>query len=133
LFWRPSEDGQISAATLEFIGATGGDASENARHGAAYRLIFRATQGSCLPVVKILKWKFKFLMLAGSMNSQILGLRVAGTVFGLAGLGQLLRLLTRAEIAVAGHQFPYWASAIAVVIAGCLSVWMWKLSSTAAK
>jgi hypothetical protein len=65
------------------------------------------------------------------MNSQILGLRVAGTLFGLGCLGQLLRLVARVEVLVAGHQVPLWPSAIAVVIAGGLSVWLWKLSKPA--
>jgi len=64
------------------------------------------------------------------MNSQILGLRVAGTIFGLMCLAQLLRLVTRVEIFVAGHQIPLWPSALGVVIAGGLSLWMWKLSSS---
>jgi energy-coupling factor transporter transmembrane protein EcfT len=63
------------------------------------------------------------------MNSQILGLRVAGTIFGLICLAQLLRLVTRVEVLVAGHQVPLWPSAIAVVIAGGLSVWLWRLSA----
>ena len=67
------------------------------------------------------------------MNSQILGLRVAGTIFGLMCLAQLLRLVTRVEVYVAGHQMPLWPSALGVVIAGGLSVWLWKLSSSATK
>jgi hypothetical protein len=67
------------------------------------------------------------------MNSQILGLRVAGTIFGLMCLAQLLRLMTRIEIFVAGRQIPLWPSALGVLIAGGLSLWMWKLSSTATR
>lgn len=62
------------------------------------------------------------------MNSQILGLRVAGTILGLMCLAQLLRLLTRAEVIVAGHQMPLWPSGLGFVIAGSLSLWLWKLS-----
>jgi len=65
------------------------------------------------------------------MKSQILGLRVAGTIFGLMCLIQLSRLLTRAEVLVAGHRVPLWPSALAVVIAGGMSLWMWKLSRAA--
>lgn len=63
------------------------------------------------------------------MNSQTIGLRVAGTIFGLMGLVQLTRLCIRPEITVAGHVLPLWPSAVAVVVLGGLSVWMWKLSS----
>lgn len=63
------------------------------------------------------------------MKSQIIGLRVAGTIFGLMCLAQLARLVIRPEILVSGHTFPLWPSAIAVVILGALSAWMWKLAS----
>lgn len=62
------------------------------------------------------------------MNSQILGLKVAGVVFGLLCLAQLLRLLLRPEVLVAGNQVPLWPSALAVAILGGLSLWMWKLA-----
>ncbi len=63
------------------------------------------------------------------MNSQIvLGLRVAAAIFGLVCLAQLLRLITRAEVIVAGNHLPLWGSAVAVVISGAMSFWLWKLS-----
>ena len=65
------------------------------------------------------------------MNSQIQGLKVAGFVFGLMALAQLLRLVLRPEVLVAGHHVPLWLSGLAVVILGGLSLWMWKLSRTA--
>lgn len=65
------------------------------------------------------------------MNSQILGLKAAGFVFGLMCLAQLLRLLLRPEVLVAGHQVPLWPSGLALVILGGLSLWMWKLSRRA--
>jgi hypothetical protein len=63
------------------------------------------------------------------MNSTIMGLRTAGTVFAIVCMGQLLRVLTRVDILVAGHQLPVWANALAFVITGGLSIWMWKLST----
>jgi len=63
------------------------------------------------------------------MNSQIIGLRVASIVFGLVCLAQLLRLLTRVEVVVAGHAVPLWPNAVAFVVTGALSLWMWRLSS----
>ena len=62
------------------------------------------------------------------MNPQIIGLRVSGTVFGLMSLAQLVRLLIRPDILVAGHTIPLWPSVLAFVILGGLSFWMWKLS-----
>jgi len=64
------------------------------------------------------------------MNSQILGLRVAGTIFGLMSLGQLSRLIMRFEVLVGGHALPLWASGLALIILAGLSFWMWKLART---
>jgi hypothetical protein len=62
------------------------------------------------------------------MDSRIVGLRVASVVFAIVGLAQLVRLLLRPEVLVAGHLLPLWPSMVAVVIAAALSVWLWKLS-----
>ena len=62
------------------------------------------------------------------MNSRTVGLQVAAVIFGLVSLVQLLRLLTRVEVLVAGHPVPLWPNAVALVIAGGLSAWMIKLS-----
>ncbi|WP_411728303.1 hypothetical protein [Methyloglobulus sp.] len=62
------------------------------------------------------------------MNPQIIGLRVSGTVFGLMSLAQLIRLLIRPDILVAGYTMPLWPSVLAFVILGGLSLWMWKLT-----
>ena len=67
------------------------------------------------------------------MNSPTIGLRVAGTLFALACLGQLLRLLTGATIVIAGYALPLWPSAVAVAVAGGLSLWLWKLSYASGK
>ncbi len=64
------------------------------------------------------------------MNSQILGLRVAGTLFGVMALAQPGRLVARPEVVVAGHVMPLWPSALAFVILTGLCFWMWKLAGT---
>ncbi len=66
------------------------------------------------------------------MNSRTVGLQVAGVVFGLVSLLQLLRLLTGVEVVVASHTIPPWPSAVAFVIAAALSYWMFKLSGSGA-
>jgi hypothetical protein len=63
------------------------------------------------------------------MKSQIFGLRVAGTVFALVCLGHLLRIITQTDVLIAGRQIPVWVNAVGVVVAGGLSLWMWKLSA----
>ena len=55
---------------------------------------------------------------------------MASIVFGLMALGQLVRLAIRPEVLVAGHLMPLWPSALAFVILGGLSLWMWKLART---
>jgi hypothetical protein len=67
------------------------------------------------------------------MKSQILGLRVAGTVFALVCLGHLLRIMTRADVLIAGRQIPVWVNVVGVLIASGLSLWMWRLSARAAR
>ncbi len=62
------------------------------------------------------------------MKSQIIGLRVASTLFGLMSLAQLARLIIRAEVLVAGYLLPLWPSALAFVVLGGLSLWLWRLS-----
>ena len=66
------------------------------------------------------------------MKSQIFGLRVAGTVFALVCLGHLLRIITQVDVLVAGCLIPVWVNAVGAVIAGGLSVWMWRLAARAA-
>jgi hypothetical protein len=65
------------------------------------------------------------------MNSQVLGLQVAGAIFSLVALMQLLRLATGVEVLVDGHSIPLWPNAIAFVVAAVLSFWMFKLSKPA--
>jgi hypothetical protein len=62
------------------------------------------------------------------MNSRILGLRIAGSVFALVCLAQLWRLVMQLEIIAGGQRIPLWPSGIAFVITGFLSVWLWNLS-----
>ena len=67
------------------------------------------------------------------MNSQIVGLRVAAVIFGLVCLGQLTRLVTGVEVLVAGYAVPLWPNAVAAIVAGGLSFWMWKLASAGSR
>jgi hypothetical protein len=62
------------------------------------------------------------------MRSQITGLRVASIVFGLIAIGQLMRLVMRPEVLVAGSPMPLWPSVLVFIIMGALSLWTWKLT-----
>ena len=67
------------------------------------------------------------------MNSRILAMRIASTVFALVCLAQLFRLVKQVEVIAGGHRIPLWPSAIALVITGSLSIWLWILSKPEAK
>ena len=60
-------------------------------------------------------------------------MKVASFIFGLVSLAQLLRVVMRAEVFVAGYQLPLWPSALAFAILGGLSLWLWTLARTAAR
>jgi hypothetical protein len=64
------------------------------------------------------------------MNSQILGLRVAGVIFGLMSLAQLLRLIIQPAVVVAGHVLPLWPSVLAFLILASLCFWLLRLTHT---
>ena len=67
------------------------------------------------------------------MRSQIKGLRVACVVFGLMAIAQLLRVVIRPEVLVAGYRMPLWPSVLAFICLSALSLWMWTLARPPAK
>lgn len=62
------------------------------------------------------------------MNSASLGLRVAGTIFGLMCLAHLGRLVLQFQVELCGYEVPLWLNGLALVLTGLLSVWLWVLS-----
>jgi len=67
------------------------------------------------------------------MNTPQFGLRVAGTIFGLVCLAQLLRLLFGVQVVVEGkYPVPLWLSGVACVLTGLLAFWLWRLSRSVA-
>lgn len=65
------------------------------------------------------------------MNSQSIGLRVAGLVFGLICLVHLWRLVfSHFTVQVGSHVIPLWGSGIGAIVAGILSIWMFRLSAS---
>jgi hypothetical protein len=57
-----------------------------------------------------------------------LGLRVAATIFGIVAVGHLLRLFIGFDFVVGTLGVPEWASGLAVIVLGTLSVWLFTLS-----
>lgn len=62
------------------------------------------------------------------MNSQASGLRVAAVIFALVCIAHILRVVTQVDIMIAGRELPMWINMVGVVIAGTLSLWMWRLA-----
>jgi hypothetical protein len=62
------------------------------------------------------------------MNPRTLGLRVAGTVFGIVALVHLARLLAHVEVVIAGWPMPLWMNVLGAVVTGALCIWLWRLS-----
>jgi len=48
-------------------------------------------------------------------------------------IAQLVRLVIRPEVLVAGYSMPLWPSVVAFVILTGLSLWMWKLARAPTK
>lgn len=67
------------------------------------------------------------------MNSPALGLRVASVIFGLMGLGHLIRIIACAGLQVGSCYIGRRWSVIAVILLAALCVWLWMLASKAAK
>ena len=63
------------------------------------------------------------------MSSQATGLRIASAIFAIFALAHIVRLYKHAHVMVATHEIPMWISVVALIVAGILSIWMWRLSS----
>jgi hypothetical protein len=63
------------------------------------------------------------------MNSPALGLRVAAVISGLVGVAHVFRLLLRIDIVIGGQSLPLWLSGVAVLGAGALGAWWWRLAT----
>jgi hypothetical protein len=65
----------------------------------------------------------KMHLLAGEPNMLSRYVIVSGIVFGIVALLQLARAMYEWPVQIAEFNLPVWASWIAVVVAGGLSVW----------
>ncbi len=64
------------------------------------------------------------------MNSQTLGLRLSGTIFAVVCVAHLWRLFRHSDIIIGGYAMPMWASVVGLIIAGIMSIWMFRISAT---
>ena len=67
------------------------------------------------------------------MNSPALGLRVASVVFGLMGLGQLVRIIMFESVKIGSCLIGRRWSAVAFLVLAALCVWLWMLASKTAQ
>jgi hypothetical protein len=44
-------------------------------------------------------------------------------------LGHIVRLVKHAQVTFGATEIPMWVSVVALIVAGVLSIWMWRLSS----
>jgi uncharacterized membrane protein YecN with MAPEG domain len=63
------------------------------------------------------------------MNSPTTGLRIASVLFGIFAIAHVVRLINHAQVTVGTHTIPMAVSWIALVVAGILCVWFWRLSN----
>jgi len=62
------------------------------------------------------------------MNSPATGLKIAGIIFALFGLVHVWRLIKGFDVVVGSHHIPLWTSGVAIIVAGLLFAWMFKLA-----
>jgi|CZKI01.1.fsa_nt_gi hypothetical protein len=62
------------------------------------------------------------------MKSQIMGLKVAGTLFILVALAHLARLVLGWTVQLHGRYFGMRWSIAAIVVSAVLGIWLWMLA-----
>ena len=65
------------------------------------------------------------------MSSPATGLRLASLLFAIFAIGHIIRLIGHVQVAVDAIQIPMWVSVVALIVAGFLSIWFWRLSARA--
>ena len=68
-----------------------------------------------------------------SINSKILGLRVAGAIFGIVAILHLLRMATMVPVVIAGWMLPIWMNMLGFAGSGLICAWLWLLSVSRGK
>jgi hypothetical protein len=62
-----------------------------------------------------------------SINSKILGLRVAGSIFGIVAMLHFLRVVTGVHLVIAAWMLPIWVNVMGFAGSGLLYGWLWLL------
>ena len=64
-----------------------------------------------------------------AMSSPATGLRVASILFAIFVLAHAIRLIRHVPVTVGAIHVPMWGSVVALIIAGFLWIWLWRLST----
>jgi hypothetical protein len=62
------------------------------------------------------------------MSSAATGLRVASVLFAIFALAHIIRLIGHIHVTVGAIHIPMWVSVVALIVAGLLCIWLWRLS-----
>lgn len=62
------------------------------------------------------------------MKWQILGLRIAGTLFAIGACVHVARLLTGFRVVFGNWDVPLWVSGMGALLGFALSIWFWTLA-----
>ncbi|HEX7412140.1 MAG TPA: hypothetical protein VF298_08385 [Bacteroidales bacterium] len=62
------------------------------------------------------------------MLAKNLGLRIAGSIFGVVALMHLLRLVTAVPVLISGWLLPLWLNVVGCIVTSYLCFWLWKLA-----
>lgn len=63
------------------------------------------------------------------MNSPRTGLRAAAALFAVFALFHVIRLVKHISVALGDFNVPFAVSWVALIVAGMISIWMWRLSA----
>jgi len=62
------------------------------------------------------------------INTKIVGLRVAGTIFGFVAIVHIIRIASGVSVIIADWNMPSWINIIGFIATAFLCVWLWLLS-----
>jgi hypothetical protein len=66
------------------------------------------------------------------MSAQTTGLRVSSVLFAIFAIAHAIRLIRAIPVTIGTVHVPMWVSIIALIVAGFLSTWFWRLASARA-
>ena len=64
------------------------------------------------------------------MNAKNIWLRIAGTIFGIVAIVNLLRIVTGVPVLIGCWSLPVWSNWMDLLATGFLCFWLWRLSLT---